>query len=59
MEISELVLSLKNAKRRNPLAYQIIGAVSGIGEKRISNIATGKVQPSTSEAMLLTVYAQA
>ena len=37
-EISEI---LKAAKKRKPDAYSIIGAVSGLGEKRVKEIAEG------------------
>ena len=43
---------LKAAKKRNPDAYKIIGVVSGYGEKRIKEIAEGKVA-SISEKIIL------
>ena len=39
--LSELALSLQEARRRKPDAYSIIGAVSGLGEKRVKEIAYG------------------
>lgn len=49
IEISE---KLKAAKKRKPDAYNIIGAVSGFGEKRIKEIAEGK-EASVAELIIL------
>jgi hypothetical protein len=43
---------LQAAKKRNPGAYNIIGKVSGFGEKRISAIANG-AKPTDFEAIAL------
>ena len=43
---------LRDAKKRNPDAYKIIGVVSGYGEKRIKEIAEGE-ETSISEKITL------
>lgn len=44
----ELKRSLKAARGRNPDAYLIIGAVSGLGDKRVTQIAEGDGKPITT-----------
>lgn len=51
-KLSELALSLQEARRRNPAAYMIIGLVAGIPEKRIKAIAYG-AEPEYSEKIIL------
>lgn len=50
--LSGLALSLQEARRRNPGAYSIIGAVSGYGEKRVKAIAHGE-EPTLEEKIIL------
>jgi hypothetical protein len=50
--LGELALSLQEARRRNPDAYSIIGAVSGYGERRIKEIARG-AEPTIQEKTIL------
>jgi hypothetical protein len=49
--------ALRSAYLRNPDAYQIIGAVSGLGKKRVKDIADGKVKPSFMEQTTLETLA--
>lgn len=59
MEKDELIASLKTAKKRNPDAWNIIGAVSGLGEKAVKDIATGKREPTMMELSMLGTLAGA
>ena len=43
---------LKEVRKRKPDAFSIIGAVSGLGEKRIKEIAEGKETSRTEEIIL-------
>lgn len=49
MKLSE---KLKEAKKRKPDAYIIIGTVSGLGKKRVEEIANGS-QPTVIEESIL------
>ncbi|MBA7702802.1 hypothetical protein ES703_111576 [subsurface metagenome] len=51
-EMKTMAEKLKDAKKRNPDAYKIIGVVSGFGEKKIKEIAEGK-EPSSTEKIIL------
>ncbi len=53
MNTLELRKALKNAKKRNSDAYDIIGAFSGLGKKKIKDIANGKIEPTDFELTLL------
>lgn len=57
-KLSELALSLQEARRRNPGAYGIIALVSGIPEARVKAIAYGKADPDYSEKIILEMYAR-
>jgi hypothetical protein len=54
---TDLQNALRSAKLRNPDAYQIIGSVSGLGKKRVKDIAEGKVKPSFIESATLEALA--
>ena len=51
-KMKEISKMLQAAKKRKPDAYKIIGAVSGLGEKRIKEIAGGS-KPSVIELSIL------
>lgn len=51
-EMKSMAEKLRDAKKRNPDAYKIIGVVSGFGEKKIKEIAEGK-EPSSTEKIIL------
>jgi len=53
----ELRKKLKAAKKRNSDAYQIIGAVSGLGKRRVRDIAEGKADPTFIESAQLEALA--
>ena len=56
-KLSELALSLQEARRRNPGAYGILAIVSGIDEARIKAIAYG-AEPDHSEKIILEMHAR-
>jgi hypothetical protein len=59
MDIGELRIALLSAKARNPDAFLIIGAVVGMSEKRVTEIAKGKgAAPTTQEVTILAVHAK-
>ncbi len=58
-ETKSLCDSLAAAKERNPDAFKIIGAVSGLGEKKVRDIANGKYQPEVCELSTLCALAGA
>jgi len=55
MNLSE---ELQKVAKRKPGAYSIIGAVSGLGEKRVREIAKGR-EPTFEERKILEVLAEA
>lgn len=52
-------MQLRNAHKRNPDAYTLIGAVSGLGESRIRDIAENESDMSRMEFSMLVAYARA
>ena len=50
--MKDMAEKLRDAKKRNPSAYKIIGVVSGFGEKRIKEIAEGSEASRTEETIL-------
>jgi hypothetical protein len=52
-----IAIKLQLATKRNPDAYKIIGAVSGLGEKRVREIAEG-ADPTFIEERTLEVLAE-
>lgn len=60
MKIEKLRLALLSAFARNKDAFLIIGAVSGIGEKRVREIANGRgASPTDTETRILSLHAEA
>ncbi len=59
MDKDTLIRALIVAKVRNPDAWEILGAISGLGEKVVSEIAYGKREPSMIELSLLGNLARA
>lgn len=55
--MNDMAYLLIQAQSRNPDAYHVIGAISGMGEKRVREIAEEKVEPSIAELYLLRAYA--
>ena len=50
--LTELALSLQEARRRNPAAYRIIAITAGFTEKRVKEIAYG-AEPTLTEKITL------
>ena len=50
--MESMAQKLKEVKKRKPDAFSIIGAVSGLGEKRVKEIADGS-EMSVVEKMVL------
>lgn len=57
MSTDELRSALKAAHDRNPDAYQLIGAATGLGKTKVALIAEGKVEPTFIERTQLEVMA--
>ena len=55
--MSEISKKLKAVKKRKPDAFSIIGAVSGLGEKRVREIAEGS-EPSLTELKTLELLSE-
>lgn len=51
-EMKSMAEKLKDAKKRNPSAYKIIGVISGFGEKKIREIAEGTEMSPTERVIL-------
>jgi hypothetical protein len=54
-ELVELRRRLRAAKLRKADAYSIIGAVSGLGEKRVKEIATNATPTFAEKSVLLSL----
>jgi hypothetical protein len=57
MSTDDLRAALKAALERNPDAYQVIGAATGLGKMKVELIADGKLKPTFIEKAQLEVMA--